>query len=150
MARALVRSLLVGLVLIALSGGLSPAAAAVGLSVTTPYPSVSVQPGATLGMTVTVSVRQAARVALSLSGLPQGWQAQLTGGGNEIHAVYVRPGQPVDVTLTLDVPKGAQGTHTIAVLGAAGGEQSRRAAARSWNPTIHRCRGRRTRTSSST
>lgn len=125
MARALVRSLLVGLLLLALSGGLAPAVAAVGLQVTTPYPSVAVQPGATLSMTVTVRVQQSARVALSLAGLPQGWQAQLTGGGNEIHAVYVRAGTPLDVTLTVDVPKAARGSHTIAVVGAAAGEQSR-------------------------
>jgi len=124
MPRALVRGLAIALVLLPMSG-LAPVAAAVGLSVTTPYPSVSVQPGATLTMTVTVSVRQAARVGLSVSGLPQGWQAQLTGGGNEIHAVYVRPGSPVDVTLTLDVPKGARGTRSLAVVGTAPGEVSR-------------------------
>ena len=125
MPRALFRSLAVGLFLVALSGGIAPAVAAVGLTVTTPYPSVSVQPGATLTMTVTVSVRQPARVGLSVAGLPQGWRAQLTGGGNEIHAVYVRPGSPVDVTLTVDVPKAARGTRNLAVIGSAGGEQSR-------------------------
>ena len=125
MPRAFVRGLAIALLLLPLTGALAPAAAAAGLSVTTPYPSVSVQPGATLTMTVRVSVRQAARVGLAVTGLPQGWRAQLTGGGNEIHAVYVRPGSPVDVTLTVDVPKGAHGTRSLAVVGSAPGEVSR-------------------------
>jgi len=123
--RALVRSLVTGVSLVALFGGVTPAAAAGSLSVTTPYPSVSVQPGATLTMAVTVSTRESERVALSVAELPKGWQAQLTGGGNEIHAVYAQAGTPVDVTLTVDVPQGASGEHTFDVIGSAAGQQSR-------------------------
>jgi uncharacterized membrane protein len=124
MPRAL-RSLILAIILTSLPGALAPAAAQTGLTITTPYPAVSVQPGATLNMVLTVEVDRSARVALNLQGLPDRWEASLSGGGNEVQAVFVKPETPVEVTLSIDVPQGARGPHSIAVVGTAGGEKAR-------------------------
>ena len=125
MPRPLLRSLTLGLILTVLPVAVASTAAQTGLSITTPYPSVSVQPGASVTMTVTVAVRQSSRVALALQGLPNGWHGSLSGGGNEIHAVFVQAGTPLDVTLTVEVPDDAHGAQTIGVVGNGDGQRSR-------------------------
>ena len=90
MPRPLLRSLTLGLIFTVLPVAVASTAAQTGLSITTPYPSVSVQPGASVTMTVTVAVRQSSRVALALQGLPNGWHGSLSGGGQRVHAVFVQ------------------------------------------------------------
>ena len=104
----------------------APAAAQTGLTITTPVPAVSVQPGASVDFELTVSATEAVRVDLAIDGLPEGWTASLTGGGNEVQGVYVASGAPAAVTLTVNVADDAAGAETpIAVVGTGGGDTAR-------------------------
>jgi uncharacterized membrane protein len=124
MPRILFRSLVLGLLITALSGAVVPAAAQTGLRISTPYPAISVQPGASLNIALTIQVRRSARVELNVLGVGRGWRATLSGGGNEIQAVFVEPETPVEVALNVEVPEDASGSRTITVAGAAGGERA--------------------------
>ena len=107
------------------AAGPVPAAAQVGLSITTPYPSVSVQPGANATFDLTITADEAVRVALAVEGLPDGWRASFTGGGSEVHAVYVQPGQPVEVSLDVDVGDMSTDGAELNVTASGGGETAR-------------------------
>lgn len=113
-------------VLFLAAGGPRPVAAQSDPSITTPFPAVSVQAGNAANFDLTVSAAEAARVDLSVDGLPDGWSASLSGGGNEIQSVFVTPDAPATVTLAIDVAEDASaGTTTVAVLGQAGDETAR-------------------------
>ena len=124
MPRILFRSLVLGFLITALSGAIVPAAAQTGLRISTPYPAISVQPGASLNIPLTIQVRRSARVELAVQGVGRGWRATLSGGGNEIQAVFAEPETPVEVALNVEVPEDASGSQTITVVGTAGGERS--------------------------
>jgi uncharacterized repeat protein (TIGR01451 family) len=64
------------------------------LLITTPYPSVVNDPGATAKFPVTVTTETPQRVDLSVAGQPDGWTTNLRGGGSTIAAVYTT-GTPV-------------------------------------------------------
>jgi uncharacterized membrane protein len=122
-ARVDIRLPLVVALILALAGGATPVAAQVGLSITTPFPSVSVQPGASVSFEITISASATARVDLAVEGLPDGWTASLSGGGNEVQSVFVRSGSPAVVTLDVNIADdAAPGTTSIAVAGRAGDE----------------------------
>lgn len=116
----LVTALACALVLAAASA--APAIAQVGLSITTPYPSVSVQPGANASFDLTISADEAVRVDLAVEGVPDGWRASFTGGGSEVQAVYVQPGQPVEVSLDVDVGDTSTEGAALTVTASGGGE----------------------------
>ena len=89
-----------------------------GLYLLTDYPAVTVQPGTT--STVNLKLRNYAlapeRLALSVSGVPQGWTATLLGGGQPIAAAMPATDDSVSLDLRLDVPKDAKiGTHTLTI-----------------------------------
>jgi len=89
-----------------------------GLYLLTDYPAISVQPGATT--TLSLKLRNYAlppeRLALSVSGVPQGWSATLLGGGQPIAAAMPATDDSVLLDLRLEVPKDAEiGTQTLAV-----------------------------------
>lgn len=89
-----------------------------GVYLLTDYPAVTVQPGTT--STVNIKLRNYGlapeRLALSVSGVPQGWSATLLGGGQPIAAAMPATGDSVSLDLRLDVPKDAAiGSHTITV-----------------------------------
>lgn len=89
-----------------------------GLYLLTDYPAVTVQPGTT--STVSLKLRNYAlapeRLALSVSGVPQGWTATLLGGGQPIAAAMPATDDSVSLDLRLDVPKDAAiGSHTLTV-----------------------------------
>jgi uncharacterized membrane protein len=118
-----------GLVLIALGAGAgipAPAAAQAGLSITTPFPAVSVQPGESVSFDLTVSADEPSRVDLSLQDLPEGWSGSMSGGGNEVQSVFIDAGAPATVTLSLQVPDDAEaGTVPVTVAGRSGGTTAR-------------------------
>jgi uncharacterized membrane protein len=94
-----------------------------GLYLLTDYPAVTVQPGTT--STVSLKLRNYAlapeRLALTVSGVPQGWTATLLGGGQPIAAAMPATDDSVSLDLRLDVPKDAKiGTHTLTVAAAGG------------------------------
>src|SRR3954469_25224467 len=68
--------------------GLVPAIAfAAGTQMSTPYPSVVADPGATVKFPVVVQTDTAQRVDLSVQSQPEGWSTRLQGGGSTIAAV---------------------------------------------------------------
>ena len=104
---------------------LAPATVAAStFSVTTPYPSVVVAPGAAVSFDVTVSTPAPERVGLALSGVPAGWTALIHGGGNVIDAVETGGSTPPSTRVDVTVPSSASGTATI-VLTATGAEGTR-------------------------
>lgn len=113
---------------LAISGlllGLSPLSvvAAVGLTISTPYPSVTVDPGGTATFDLTITTLVPERVDLSVTTNPgEGWTTRLRGGGSTISAVYTTasatsdaspaPAAPtasatLEVTVPVDVAAGA-------------------------------------------
>lgn len=89
-----------------------------GLYLLTDYPAVTVQPGTT--STVSLHLRNYGlapeRLALTVSGVPQGWKATLLGGGQPVAAAMPATDDSVALDLRLDVPKDAKiGTSTLTV-----------------------------------
>lgn len=102
-----------------------PADAQTELTITTPFPSVSVQPGGDVSFDLTVRTQEAATVDLAVEGAPDGWRATLEGGGNEVHSVFVDPAAPATVTLAVRVPDSlGQEPVTLTVVGTAGDERA--------------------------
>lgn len=100
-------------------------AAAQELAITTPYPSLTVQPGATASFPIAVHTDVERRVDLAVSEVPDGWTATLRGGGYEIGAVHAGPGEAPEVTLDVDVPDDAgAGPQTVTVTGTGDGEEA--------------------------
>lgn len=114
--------------LVTLSHALGPgiARAQAGLELTTPYPAVRAQPGATASFPLTLTASATVRVDLALAGVPEGWTATLRGGGNEVQSVIVRADEPPDLTLDIRIPEdAAEGRHTITVTASGGGDSAR-------------------------
>ncbi len=89
--------------------------AAAGLTLTTPYPAITVSPGTTATFTISVETADPARVDLALSGAPASWKAELHGGGFVVGAVETDGTKATDVRLDVDVPADATGTTRITV-----------------------------------
>ena len=95
---------------------LAPAViAADALSLTTPFPAVSVSPGNRVSFNLSVKTSTTARVDLSVSGVPSTWAATLHGGGFVVSAVQTSGTDATDVRLDVDVPSDATGTTRITV-----------------------------------
>jgi uncharacterized membrane protein len=96
--------------------GLSPMSvvAAVGLTISTPYPSVTVDPGGTATFDLSITTLVPDRVDLSVTTNPgAGWTTRLRGGGSTISAVYTTnvtsdaspaPSPTASATLEVTVP----------------------------------------------
>ncbi len=115
-------ALLLGLVGI-IAGITAPAAAAAGgLTITTPFPAVVAEPASTVSFTLNLDVPTARRVDLKTTGVPSGWTARFRGGSLTIDGAYVDPKSPQTVTLDVEIPDGTTpGTSTITVVGSGGG-----------------------------
>jgi uncharacterized membrane protein len=101
---------------------LAPAGAGGGLTLTTPFPGVSVAPGTDVSFDITISAAANTRVALSVSGTPAGWTSTLRGGGFVVDAVQTDASGAASVELTVAVPPEATaGTSQITVTGSGGG-----------------------------
>ena len=77
-----------------------------GLWLVTDYPSVTVQAGGTasIQMKLENSGLPPERIALSIQGLPEGWKAQLLGGGQPVNAAMPFTNGSVNLELRLDTP----------------------------------------------
>jgi uncharacterized repeat protein (TIGR01451 family) len=89
-----------------------------GLYLVSNYPAMSVQPGTT--STVNLSLHNYGlapeNLSLSVAGVPAGWTATLLGGGQPVAAAMPATNDSVSLDLRLDVPKDAKmGTHTLTV-----------------------------------
>jgi uncharacterized membrane protein len=85
----------------------APAAIAATPTLTTPYPSVVVAPGSTVGFDIAVAGDPNQQVALSLSGVPTAWVATLRGGGYVVNGVQTDADGAASVRLELEVPAAA-------------------------------------------
>jgi uncharacterized membrane protein len=107
---------LISALVLATVPALAPAAlAADALSLTTPFPAVSVSPGNRVTFDLSVKTSDSARVGLSLSGVPSSWTATLHGGGFIVSAVQTSGSAATEVRLDIDVPADATGTTHIVV-----------------------------------
>jgi uncharacterized membrane protein len=99
----------------------APAVAAVGPTLSTPYPSVVVGPGSTVGFDILVSGNANEQVSLALSGVPTGWIATLRGGGYVVNGVQTDPDGKATVRLELEIPgDAAEGTSKVTLTATAG------------------------------
>lgn len=100
---------------------LAPTVAAVTLTLTTPYPSVVVAPGSTVGFDISVGGDPNQQVALTVSGLPADWVATLRGGGYVVNGVQTDADGTASARLELEVPAAAiDGVSSVSVTAAAG------------------------------
>jgi uncharacterized membrane protein len=101
---------------------LAPAGAGGGLTLSTPFPGVSVAPSTDVSFDITIGAAANTRVALSVSGTPDGWTSTLRGGGFVVDAVQTDASGAATVELTVAVPPEATaGTSRITVSGSGGG-----------------------------
>jgi hypothetical protein len=90
-------------------GVAAPAALAVdNLTITTDYPAIVVAPGAKVSFNIDVATPEAARVALTLTGAPDAWNAKIHGGGFVIDAVETNGTDPTAIRVDLTNPGGFQ------------------------------------------
>jgi uncharacterized repeat protein (TIGR01451 family) len=107
---------LISALVLASSAALAPVASgADALSLTTPFPAVSVSPGNRVSFNLSVKTSASARVGLSVSGVPSSWTATLHGGGFVVSAVQTSGTDATEVRLDIDVPADATGTTRITV-----------------------------------
>lgn len=90
-----------------------------GVDLSSPFPGVVVEPGDTAGFDVLVASDVRRTIELSVSGLPDGWDASIRGGGADINRVTAGPGgEPtsieVDVIVPLDAAEGDQPLQVVA------------------------------------
>lgn len=133
------RSLSFALAIAGLLVGLAPVTvmAEGGLTISTAYPAVTVDPGGSATFNLQVTTALPGRVDLTVAGTPDGWTSRLRGGGSTISAVYTSavpqgsaaaPASPsATATLEVTLPDTvAPNTYQITVSGtsAAGGTAS--------------------------
>ena len=108
--------LLTAALVLATVPALAPAViAADALSLTTPFPAVSVSPGNRVSFNLNVKTSTSARVDLSVGGVPGSWTATFHGGGFVVSAVQTSGTEATQVRLDVDVPAEATGTTRITV-----------------------------------
>lgn len=101
------------------------AAELTGFWLTTPHPELSIRPGETdsIPLTLRNSNLPPQRASLEVSGVPKEWKWALKSGGSEISAVIVSPDSSEDVKLELTPPADAKGERIpIGVKARYGGE----------------------------
>lgn len=94
------------------------------LTVSTPFPSVAVEPGDQVSFTLTVAAPAQAAVALSVEEVPEGWTASFRGGGFEVDSVTAGPGLDPELTFDVTVPTSATEGEFPMTINASGGGDS--------------------------
>jgi uncharacterized membrane protein len=108
------------------AGPAAPFVAAAGeLAVTTPYPAVVAEPGASVSfkLAITVPTDGPERVDLKANDVPSGWNASFRGGGLVIDSAWVDPKTPSDITLSVEIPADTavgRAVITVSATGASG------------------------------
>lgn len=93
------------------------------LTVSTPFPSVAVEPGDQVSFDLTVAAPAQVAVELSADGVPEGWTAAFRGGGFEVDSVTAGPGLEPELSFDVTVPaSAAEGDYDLAVTASGGGE----------------------------
>ncbi len=102
--------------------GVPIAGAADAVTITTPYPAVSVAPGTKVSFDISIETPSAERVDLAVVGAPTDWTAQIFGGGFVIDGVQTVAKEPTKVRLDVTVPATAEAkTNRIQVVARASG-----------------------------
>lgn len=120
-ARLVATSLLASLLLALAGGPMATVLAADSLTLTTPYPAVTVAPGSSVTFDLSVKTSNPDRVDLKVSGAPTGWTATLHGGGFIIDAVQTDGKAAATATLDVAVPASATGGTHLTVTASGGG-----------------------------
>lgn len=111
-----IRWLVLLLLMVPMFVPLEAGAQAGGVSVSTPYPAVAVEPGEVTTFSLEVTAPSEQRVDLAVAEVPKSWDATLRGGGFIIDGVYTDRREPPDVQLEVSVPASAsRGTHRVVV-----------------------------------
>jgi uncharacterized repeat protein (TIGR01451 family) len=122
-SRVAPRPIAAALALFAFAFSLLPAGvgAADPLTISTPFPAVSVAAGTKVSFTLNLTASARRQVALAVSGAPTGWTTTFHGGGFIVDGVTVEPtGTPPDVRLDVDVPDNATGSTSLTVTATSG------------------------------
>lgn len=91
------------------------------LGITTPYVGVSVKPGDTAKFSVDVGGPPGSRVSLSIDGLPDGWAADVRGGGFQLSEVLLDDTGHVSVDLEVQPPADtAEGDYSLSLTARSG------------------------------
>lgn len=87
--------------------------------ISTAFPGVDVQPGQNVDFPLTIaeSGNGTEIVSLRVGAVPQGWRAQLEGGGYEVDQAYINKANPQSLSLNVNVPAAATaGTYDLSVV----------------------------------
>jgi uncharacterized membrane protein len=123
--RRLLAASVAGAAVLSAGLGLAPAALGASLTISTPYPAVSVEPGNTASFNLDLASNPKRRVNLRVSGVPEGWSASIRGGGFVVDGVVAGPSNPPEVKLDVDVPSDAtDGVSHIVVRATAGSDST--------------------------
>ena len=115
-------SLALSLVVLASISLVPTASAAGGVELETPYAAVSVEPGSTASFDLFVTSDAERRVALEVTAVPDGWTAEVRGGGFIVDGVLIGDGDEPELTLDVDVPENAtDGTYRVTLRANGGG-----------------------------
>ncbi len=109
--RMAVRAALLLTVLGLVAGPIAPLASAAsggGITLTTPFPSIVVEPGSTATFQLSLDVNAEQDVKLALQGAPADWTTRFEGDNLTIDSAFVTPAKAVEVTLSVAVPDSAQ------------------------------------------
>ena len=90
----------------------------------TPFPSVVVGPGSTVGFDVTVTGNANEQISLAVSGVPADWTATLRGGGYVVNGVQTDATGKATVRLELKIPATATDSTSAVALSASGSSGS--------------------------
>lgn len=96
-----------------------------GIYLTTDYPSITVRPGTTSTISLTLSNHHVAptRMAVHVGSVPKGWKAEILGGGQPVGAAMPGTDDSVDLVLRLTVPADAARHPETLTVDASGGGQ---------------------------
>ena len=87
-----------------------------GLTLTTPYPGLTVEPGDTASFDLLLTATSTTTVDLSVDGVPDGWTANFRGGGFVVNQVTAGTAEAPDLTLSVIIPTGtADGSFPLTV-----------------------------------
>jgi uncharacterized membrane protein len=87
-----------------------------GLTLTTPYPGLTVEPGDTASFDLLLTATSTTTVDLSVGGVPDGWTANFRGGGFVVNQVTAGTDEAPDLTLSVIIPTGtADGSFPLTV-----------------------------------
>lgn len=86
------------------------------LTLTTPYPGLTVEPGDTASFDLLLSATSTTTVDLSVNGVPDGWTASFRGGGFVVNQVTAGTEEAPDLTLSVIIPTGtADGSFPLTI-----------------------------------